>query len=213
MDDQGFPDGQLMAGRALRLMTDPIKILAFSGSTRTESLNTRLLKLAISATQKIGAEVTLIDLQDFPMPIYNGDIEKDQGLPANALKLREIMLPHSGLMIASPEYNSSISPILKNTLDWLSRPVGKEASSAFKGKTAFLLSASPGALGGLRGQAHLRAILEILSVLVLPETFALMKAHEAFNSDDTLKLPAQQVSLEKLTAWFVSVLQRLSVNI
>ncbi len=134
------------------------KILAFAGSTRSASFNKRLARIAAEGARKAGADVTFIDLRDYPMPLYDGDLEDKEGLPANAKKLKEIFLAHKGLLIASPEYNSSMPGVLKNTIDWVSRVSDpKEVPLAcFDGKVATLMSASPGALGGLRGLVHLR---------------------------------------------------------
>lgn len=188
----------------------PPKILAFAGSTRIDSFNKKAIRVAAAAAKTAGAEVTLIDLRDYPLPLYDGDLEARQGLPDNAKKLKALFLSHQGLLIASPEYNSSITGVLKNTLDWVSRAAPNEAELAcFTGKTAALLSASPGALGGLRGLVHLRAILGNIGVLVLPEQVAIPKAHEAFNPDGSLQDARRQQSLEKLAAAFVGLLTKL----
>src|SRR5574340_1703531 len=123
-----------------------------------------------------GVDVTVIDLRDFAMPLYDGDLEQKEGLPSNALKLKDLMKSHHGFLISSPEYNSSISGVLKNTIDWASRQSDGEAPLAcFNGKVAGIMSASPGGLGGLRGLVHVRAILENISVLVIPEQIAIAK--------------------------------------
>lgn len=160
-----------------------------------------------------GAEVTLLDLRDYPMPLYDGDLESSEGLPPNALKLKEIFIAHHGLLIASPEYNSSVTPLLKNTLDWVSRPASKEEASlaCYEGKTAALMSASPGALGGLRGLVHLRAILGNIRVLVIPDQIAIIKAHEAFNPDGSLKETRSQSAVQKLGETLVRITARISV--
>jgi chromate reductase, NAD(P)H dehydrogenase (quinone) len=169
-------------------MSTPTKILAFAGSLRRESYNKRLVKIAAKGAESAGAAVTLIDLSDYRMPIYDEDLETSQGLPENAKKLKALFLEHQGLLISSPEYNSSIAAVLKNTIDWVSRPVPGEASLAcFTGKTAAILSASPGALGGLRGLVHVRSILGNIGVIVLPQQLAIAKAMDAFNPDGTLK--------------------------
>ncbi len=122
------------------------------------------------------------------MPLYDGDLETRDGLPTGAKKLKELMRAHDGLLISSPEYNSSISAVLKNAIDWASRPVeGEPPLACFTGKAAALLSASPGALGGLRGLVHLRSILGNINVLVIPDQVAVMSAHTAFADDGSLK--------------------------
>src|SRR5262245_41278463 len=103
------------------------RILAFAGSTRTESYNKRLVRIAAQGARSAGAEVTVIDLRDLPLPLFDEDLEKNEGLPASGRKLKDLFLAHHGLMISSPEYNSSISGVLKNAIDWVSRPVPGEA--------------------------------------------------------------------------------------
>ena len=179
-------------------MTKP-KILAFAGSTRTDSFNKKLVKIAATGAMEGGADVTVIDLRDFAMPLYDGDLEQQQGLPSNAKKLKDLMLSHQGLLISAPEYNSSISGVLKNTIDWVSRPsAGEESLACFKGKVAGIMSASPGGLGGLRGLVHVRAILENIGVLVIPDQITVSKAHEAFNTDGNLKDKKQEEQVKKI---------------
>jgi chromate reductase, NAD(P)H dehydrogenase (quinone) len=165
------------------------KILAFAGSTRSDSLNKKLARAAAQAARNAGAEVTVIDLRDFALPLFDGDLEDQSGLPENAKKLKVLMREHDGFLIASPEYNSSVTAVLKNAIDWASRPEMDDEPPlvAFRGKAAALLSASPGALGGLRGLVHLRSILGNIGVIVLPDQVAVGKAYEAFNDDDSLK--------------------------
>jgi NAD(P)H-dependent FMN reductase len=153
-------------------MTVP-KILAFAGSTRKDSFNKKLVQIAVSGARKAGAEVTYLDLRDFPMPLYDGDLETEHGLPIHAEELKNLMRSHQGLLISAPEYNSGISGVLKNTIDWMSRPLTKEVSfNCFDQKTAVLMSASVGGLGGLRGLVQVRSILENMGVLVLPQQVA-----------------------------------------
>jgi chromate reductase len=186
------------------------KILAFAGSARERSYNKMLVRIAAAGARRAGAEVTVADLRDFPMPIYDGDLESRDGIPANALKFRHLMMAHQGLLIASPEYNSSISPLLKNTIDWISRPVGGEDGLApFRNKVATLLSASPGGFGGLRGLVHLRAILGNIGVIVLPDQLAVAKAHEAFQPEGTLTDPKQHAAVEALGANLAATLAKL----
>ena len=163
------------------------KILAFAGSARTDSLNKRLVHVAAESARDAGGDVTVVDLRDFAMPLYDGDLEAAEGVPENATRLREAMTEHQALLLSCPEYNSSITPVLKNAIDWVSRPAeGAPPLVAFKGKVAALLSASPGALGGLRGLTHVRSILGNIGVLVLPDQVAIPKAHEAFSDDGAL---------------------------
>ncbi|MFL6716742.1 MAG: NADPH-dependent FMN reductase, partial [Burkholderiaceae bacterium] len=146
------------------------KILAFAGSARKASLNKRLVRVAAEGARRAGADVTEIDLRDFPVPIYDGDLEAEQGLPPKARELRQLMMEHQGFLIASPEYNGSIPALLKNLIDWTSRAVDSQDGLApYRNKVAVLMSASPGSYGGLRGLVHVRAILGNIGVIVLPE--------------------------------------------
>lgn len=191
-------------------MTNP-KILAFSGSTRTDSFNKKLIKIAAAGAKDTGVEVTLIDLRDFPMPLYDGDLEQRDGLPSTARNLKDLMLSHQGFLISSPEYNSSISGVLKNTIDWASRQSESEIPLAcFKNKIAGLMSASPGGLGGLRGLVHVRSTLENIGVLVIPEQIAVAKAHEAFNTDGTMKNKDQEEQVKKIGANVAKLLIKLT---
>lgn len=177
---------------------NPPKILAFAGSTRSGSFNKQLIRVAADAARAAGAEVTLLDLRDLPLPLFDGDLETEHGLPDNAKKLKTLFRDHDAFLISAPEYNSSITGVLKNALDWASRSETDDALelAAYRGKAAALLSASPGALGGLRGLVHLRAILGNIGVIVLPDQVALPKAHEAFDAAGQLKdeRPAKQVT-------------------
>ncbi|MGI0062321.1 MAG: NADPH-dependent FMN reductase [Nitrosotalea sp.] len=191
-------------------MTKP-KILAFAGSTRVDSFNKKLVKIAAAGAMENGVDVTVVDLRDYSMPLYDGDLEQQQGLPSNARKLKDLMLLHQGFLISSPEYNSSISGVLKNTIDWVSRPVeGEEPLACFKGRVAGIMSASPGALGGLRGLVHVRAILENISVIVIPDQIAVAKAHEVFNADGTLHDKKQEDQVKKIGANVAKMLIKLA---
>lgn len=187
------------------------KILAFAGSARADSFNKKLVKIAAAGATKAGAEVTLIDLKRYPMPIYDGDLEQANGIPEPAAKFKKLMIEHDGLLISSPEYNSSISALLKNAIDWASRPGGEQEPplAAFNDKVAGLMAASPGALGGLRGLVHLRAILGNINVLVLPGQRAVSKAHEAFNEDGSLKDAKLQEAIEGIGAKVAKTLAKL----
>ena len=180
-------------------MATPPRILAFSGSARKESLNRKFLGVAVQAVRAAGGEVTLIDLNDYELPLYHGDLEEAKGLPANAVKLIELITRHAALLIASPEYNSSITAVFKNTIDWVSRPA-PGGRSPFSNKIVALMSASAGALGGLRGLVHVRAIFGNLGAVVLPGQITISKAHEAFTAEGQLKDERQQVNVEKLGA-------------
>lgn len=163
------------------------RILAFAGSARRESFNKKLLAVAVAGAEEAGAEVTVLDLADLPMPMYDGDLEDKSGLPEHAVQLKTELKRHDGLLLACPEYNSSITALLKNAIDWASRPSpGETPLVAFRGKAVGLVSASPGALGGLRGLVTVRSILGNIGMIVLPDQMAVAKAHEAFDEDGNL---------------------------
>jgi NAD(P)H-dependent FMN reductase len=167
---------------------NPPKILAFAGSLRARSFNKSLVRVAASAAAEAGAEVTVIDLRDFDLPLYDQDFEDAHGLPEGAKKLKALMRGSDGFLIASPEYNSSISSALKNAIDWASRAETDDepALVAFRGKAAALLAASPGGLGGIRGLVHLRAILGNIGMHVLPDQVTIPAAHEVFDEAGAL---------------------------
>ena len=155
------------------------RVLCFSGSAKRSSFNQRLATAAARRAQEAGAEVTLLDLADYPMPLYNGDLEADEGIPENVHRVRTLLLEHDAFLISCPEYNGSITPLLKNAIDWASRQRGDSPPlAAFRGKTCALLAASPGGLGGLRGLVHVRAILSGIGVLVIPDQLAVPSAHK-----------------------------------
>jgi NAD(P)H-dependent FMN reductase len=166
------------------------KILVFAGSTRTGSFNARLAALAAKELTLAEAEVTLISLADFPMPLYDGDLEAASGPPENAQKLKRLMCLQQGVFIASPEYNASVTPLLKNALDWVSRVrEGREPPlAAYKGRAFALGAASNGTYGGMRSLIALRQVLELgCGALVIPEQLAVREAASAFDEMDNLK--------------------------
>ncbi len=190
-------------------MTTP-RILAFAGSTRRDSYNQRLVRIAADGAQEAGADVMLLDLKEYPLPLFSEDLEQE-GFPDNATKLKQLFLEHDGLLIASPEYNSSITPLLKNTIDWVSRPAeGEKSLAAYQGKVAALLAASPGRLGGLRGLVHVRAILGNIGVLVLPDQIAVPRAFEAFGEDGQLTDEKQQARVQGLGKSLAETLAKLA---
>lgn len=185
------------------------KILVFAGSLRRDSYNKKLARLVTKDANKAGAEATFIDLADFPLPIFDEDVEK-AGTPEAALRLKKIFIDHDALLICSPEYNSSITAALKNAIDWVSRSAPGEGSlAAFQGKVALLLAASPGALGGLRGLVHLRAILGNIGVTVLPGQYALSQANNAFDEQGALKDTKVAASIGNLVSTLVATTTKL----
>ncbi len=185
------------------------KVLAFSGSLRKGSYNHRLVEVAAGGARAAGAEVTVLRLSEFALPVFDEDLEA-KGTPDSVKRLKDIFRAHQGLLISSPEYNSSVTAALKNAIDWVSRPEqGQPPLSCFTDKVAGLMAASPGALGGLRGLVHLRAILSNISVLVLPEQFALSKAHEAFGEGATLSDAKAKATVEGIGAKVASTISKL----
>src|SRR5437764_2642445 len=166
-------------------MTRSPKILAFAGSLREHALSKSVLKIAIKGDEKAGAEVTYVELRDYPMPIYNLDEHEKTGFDEKALAFQGLLVQHDGFLIASPEYNGSLPAALKNAIDWVSRPSGVYPRSAvFAGKFAAMMSSSPGSLGGIRSLGHLRGVLTSVSVNVLPQEIAVSFAEEKFVGDD-----------------------------
>lgn len=186
------------------------KVLVFAGSTRTASFNKKLARLAADAARAAGAEVTLLDLRDLALPLYDGDLEDAQGLPEGAKRFKKMMREHDGFIIASPEYNSSVTGVLKNAIDWASREETDDEPPlvAFRGKVALLLSTSPGQLGGLRALVHLRAILGNIGTIVLPDQLAIGVAHEAFDEAGKLKDPGKAKKLADLAGGLVQFLRK-----
>ncbi len=186
-------------------MSTPARILAFSGSARKDSLNRKLLAAICHAVEAAGGKVTLLDLNEYGLPLYHGDLEEAEGLPANAMKLIKLVQSHAGLLIASPEYNSFITPLLKNTIDWISRA----EENPFVGKVAGVVSASPGALGGSRSLQHARHMLLGMGCHVAPAQCILPKAHEAFDSQGVLTHSRSQKSVETLANQLVDLVRKL----
>lgn len=191
-------------------MQDQPSILAFSGSTRLGSFNQLALEVAACAAQACGVAVEVIRLRDFAMPVYDADFEVEHGLPDTARKFKRLMLSSQGFLVASPEYNGSITAVLKNTIDWASRREEGEAPLAcFKSKAVALLSASPGALGGLRGLVHVRAIFGGLGCLVIPEQMAVCAANLAFDDQGLLKDDRVRERVESVGIGLANLLRRL----
>jgi chromate reductase len=188
------------------------KILIFAGSIRKESFNKKLARLAAQFAKEAGGDVTYIDLKDYPLPLYDQDLEKEKGLPAEAQQLKELFIKHDAFLIASPEYNTSVTPLMKNTLDWVSRPP-ESPMPAYHEKVALILSASPGGLGGLRSLMHLRSILSDSGVYVLPEKQAVSRAHEAFNEDGSLKDKKMEMNIKEMVKHLVEITKKLKVNV
>jgi NAD(P)H-dependent FMN reductase len=180
------------------------RVLVMSGSSRTGSFNRKLAAVAAQAARGQGAEVTEVDLRALALPVYDADVEA-QGLPPGALELRRLFNANEAVLISAPEYNAFVTPLLVNTLDWVSRvPAEGDAPAglaAMNGTVAGLLSASPGALAGLRGLIFLRAFLSAsLGMLVVPETQSVGQAHQAFDEAGALRDAKQQAGVERVVA-------------
>ena len=164
------------------------KILIFAGSTREGSVNTHLANCFANELSSLDCSVTNISLKDYPLPIYDGDMEASEGVPENAIKLARLMHEHDGYVIAAPEYNGSLSPLLKNTIDWISRVPSSEDDpiEPFRNKVAAISAASPGGMGGMSMLYHLRDVLFRLGTLVISEQVAVGGAFDAFDDDGNL---------------------------
>jgi len=185
------------------------KILVFAGSTRQDSFNKKLAKIGLSLTQSPDVETTYLDLRDIPMPLYDGDLEESEGIPENAMHFRKYLNEHQGFLIVCPEYNSSISGVLKNAIDWASRPIPDEPPLlCFKGKVIALMSASPGKLGGLRGLVTVRSIFGNIGSIVLPTQVAIPEAYRAFDENGQLVQEQQLVSVKNVVQELVSALNK-----
>ena len=184
------------------------RILVFAGSARRESLNKKLAKAMVKLIENEAAEATYVDLNDYPMPLYHGDLEEEDGLPESAAKLKELFKEHDGFLVASPEYNGSFSPLLKNTVDWISRKGG--SAEAFHGKVAGIVSTSPGALGGLRGLIYVRAMLAGLGLHVIPQQIAVPNGHEAFDEDFNILDVSYSERLSNMAKVLVETTTKLS---
>jgi chromate reductase, NAD(P)H dehydrogenase (quinone) len=175
------------------------RVLVFAGSTRQNSVNRKLAKAAAKQLEMAKVPATLVELRDYPMPIYDGDLEAETGVPAEVTAFQELMRAHDALVIASPEFNGSFSALLKNVVDWMSLPVAGEGPTAlFRGKTAALLSASPGRGGGKRGLRHLRELLEMIGVTVIASQLTVGHASEAFDENGKLVKNQDRENLRKV---------------
>lgn len=164
------------------------RVLAFSGSTREDSLNKKLLIEVANQARQMGALVTVIDLKHYPTPFYDADLESKEGMPIKARQLRHLMIQNDVILIASPEYNSSLSGVLKNAIDWTSRSEkGGSSREAYKGKKFVIMAASPGSTGGARGLVHLRAIIEDIGGSVNPQQIIVPDAYNAFDEQGHIK--------------------------
>ena len=175
-----------------------VQVLAFAGSIREDSVNKKLVIEAAHLAKKSGAKVTFIDLKDYPLPLYDADFEAKNGMPKNAQLIRKLLISSDVILIASPEYNSSLTALLKNLIDWASRKEQNGSREAFKGKTFAIMSASPGAGGGAKGLGHLRTILKDLGGIVVLQQVVVPHAYQAFDDKGNLKDQKIQAELQQL---------------
>jgi len=186
-------------------MTRPPQILAFAGSVRRASLNRQLLAVVADAARAAGGEVTGIELGDFALPLYDGDLEDAGGLPAAAARLVDLIARHDALLIASPEYNAQLTPLLKNTLDWCTRA----EPNPFAGKVAAVVSASPGGYGGVRSTQLARQLLAHLGCHVVPAQCAVPRAHQAFDAAGKLAEAKSLKSAQRVAEELVKTASKL----
>src|SRR5438093_5763596 len=188
-----------------------LKILVIPGSLRTGSLNVRLAAAAAYEFAQAGAEVTRVSLGDFPLPIYDGDQQTKSGVPKNAINLKRMMGAHHGVLIVTPEYNSSVPALVKNTIDWMTRvqDAPEARGQVFRERAFAIAAASGGRLGGTRALAALRLILSACHATVIPNQLALSFAEEAYDDMDRLKLSADSEALKGLVRQLIDFSQRM----
>lgn len=190
------------------------RIMVMAGSSRRESLARRLAAASVAPLAARGAEVDLVELSDFPMPLYNGDLEAASGLPEAAVALQRRLFDCRGLLVVSPEYNGSITPLLKNTLDWCSRPnpqdTARSGGAVFAGRAAAVMATSPGPMGGVRVLFHLRDILGYLGMQVIPQQLGVGQAGQAIAPEGRLTDERQQGMFEAALSALVDTARRLA---
>jgi chromate reductase len=188
-----------------------LKILVIPGSLRTGSLNAKLAAVAAHRLAQAGTDVTRISLADFPLPIYDGDLQTKSGVPKNAVDLKRLIGAHHGVLVVTPEYNASVPPLIKNTIDWVSRVQDPQESrgQVFRGRAFAIAAASHSRLGGARSLAALRLILAACQALVIPNQLALAFADEAYDDMERLKHPPDIEALSSLVRQLIDVSQRL----
>lgn len=186
------------------------KILAFAGSTRKESVNKRLAKIALHAAEKADAETTFIDLSDYDMPLYSDDLLSEHGMPDSVIAFKDMLKSHNGFLITSPEYNGSLTGVLKNAIDWATvKADAEERMACWNGKIVGILAASPGGLGGIRGLHHLRTILAGIGAFVLPNHLAVGNSAANLQNEEQITDDKLQQQLEFLSTEMVRVIRGL----
>jgi NAD(P)H-dependent FMN reductase len=188
-----------------------LKILVIPGSLRTGSLNAKLAAAAAHQFAQAGADVTRISLDDFPLPLYDADLQTKSGVPKNAINLKRMISAHHGVLIVTPEYNSSVPPLVKNTIDWVTRvqDVQEARGQVFRERAFAIAAASESRLGGVRALAALRLVLTACHATVIPNQLALSFASEAYDDMDRLKHPADIEALGALVRQLIDVSQHM----
>lgn len=191
-----------------------VKLIFLAGSARKNSVNIKLAKAAAGLADMQGATATFIDLADYDMPIFNEDWEAENGLPQAAKDLRALFAAHDGFFVASPEYNSSFSALLKNTFDWMTRTgsADEDGLIAFRGKVAALSAASPGGLGGMRGLVPLRMWLGNIGVHIIPSQLAVPHAFKVFGDDGTIQDDGQKQALQDVVDQLIQTTKAMTVS-
>src|ERR1700722_15306361 len=186
-----------------------LKILVIPAPLRPGPLNARLAAAAAYQFAQAGADVTRISLADFPLPIYDGDLQTKSGVPKNAINLKRMIGAHHGVLMVTPEYNSSVPPLVKNTIDWVTRGQDTQETrgQVFRGRVFAIAAASEGRLGGSRALAALRLILSACHAMVIPNQLALSFAGEAYDDMDSLKQTADIEALNALVRQLIDFSQ------
>jgi NAD(P)H-dependent FMN reductase len=184
------------------------KILVLAGSARKDSVNKKLAANAAEIARDKGASVTHIDLADYEAPLYHGDDEAENGMPESMKAMRTLLADHDAMIVATPEYNGNIPPLLVNTFDWMSRPAGEDTSNPFAGKLAVVMAASPGGLGGVRVIPRLRAFLTDLGMMTVPGHASVPGAFQAFDADGRLTNDRSRGQIEGLVDSLITFLDR-----
>ena len=189
----------------------PIKILVIPGSLRTGSINVKLAAAAVDELARADVEVSRLSLGDYPLPIYDGDLEENSGVPLHAVNLKRMIGAHDGVLIVTPEYNSSLPPLLKSAIDWVTRVQdrGETQGEVFRGRPFAIASASEGKLGGARCLAALRLILSGCRATVIPNQLALSFADQAYDDRDRLKHPGDKTALKDMARQLIDVAQQM----
>lgn len=193
-----------------------IRLLAMTGSARRESYNRKILNIISEGAKRAGAEVSFVEPYNYPLPLYDGDLEATSGLPEAATELQQLFAGHDGLLLAGPEYNGFFSPLIKNTLDWISRPMvdgsGRPGTIHVRGKPACIASASPGAMGGIRSLQHTRLYLSNLGFIVLPDQVGVPFANKVFADDGAMTDERLRTALESAGAAVATMARRLKAT-